>query len=319
MLPPNSFPEPEPGIDELVRAQLDADAARIDAQGMADRILAQLAADAEPTPTLRRVRVWRRVASVAGVVGLAAAVLIAAFALSGPREVAASPAQVVQGARDAYTRNEARCYRVTIELPPRLREAFPLLALDTSPRVLCTRGDRFVVEPGFGGRGAWGSDGSGRVWVAPTIEGAVAFDESELPVALRNAVKIHELELDSLLDEVLANFDLTWTEPPERAAETYSVTAVRRGDVRPLHIASAELVIEKHTKIVRSLVVRRKALGEGTTALTFALLETVSKDDAVFTPEGHIKPGALVHDRTKPNLRRRLLIQQIGEIVFRGM
>ncbi|AMV25662.1 hypothetical protein VT84_14790 [Gemmata sp. SH-PL17] len=316
MLPPNSFPEAEPGIDELVRAQLDAEATRIDGREMADRLLTRLAAGAEP---VRGGRSWRRVASVVGFVGLAAAVLIAVVTLSGPREVVASPAQVVRGARDAYTRTDTRCYRVTIELPPRLREAFPLLALDTSPRILCTRGDRFYVQPGFGGRGSWGSDGSGRVWVAPTTEGAVAFDESELPVALRNAVKIHELEVGSLLDEVLADFDLTWAEPPARDADTYSVTAVRRGDVRPLQIASAELVIEKQTKVVRSLVVRRKALGEGTTAFTFELIETVSKDDAAFNPEGHIKPGAPVYDRTKPNPRRRLLIQQIGEIVFRGM
>lgn len=311
----NPFPEPEPGIDALVRAQLDAEAARADARAMADRVLAQLAAASEPQ-TNRPRRAWGRLASLAGVVGLAAAVLVAAFVLSGPREATAtpSPAEVVQGARGALARNDTRCYRVTIDA--RAREAFPLLAQGV-PRTLCTRGDRFVVEPGFGGKGAWGRDGSGRVWVAPDTDGAAAFNEAELPPLIRNAVKVHELEPDTLLDEVLSAFDLTWSEPPAPGSDTYSVTATRRGNAPALRLAWAELVIEKKTKVIRSLTLRRGGAG-GHATFTFTLLATVAKDDMAFTPEGYIRPGAPVFDHNKRLLRHRLLRQHLGEAAFTG-
>lgn len=302
------FPEPESSLDAVVRAQLDAEAARADARGMADRVLARLEAEAEPKAPRQR---WRG-AALAGVVGLAAAVLIGAFVLSGPREVTAapSPTEVVHSARVAYTRGDTRCYRVTTD--SRAREAFPLLAQEVS-RTLCTRGDRFVVEPGFGGKGAWGSDGAGRVWVAPSPDGAAAFDEAELPQALRNAVKLLELEPDTLLDEVLSAFDLTWSEPPAQGADTYSVRATRGGDAPPLRLASAELVIEKKTNVIRSLTLRRGGFAGGSAVLTFALVSTGPADATVFTPEGHIRRGAPVYDRGKPLLRHRLMRQHLGE------
>lgn len=311
---PSPNPFPEPGIDAVVRAQLDAEAARTDARGMAESVLARLGA--RPTPPPRR-RDWKRAAALVGLGALAAAVLIGVFALSGPREVVAAPtpAEVVQDARGAYSRNDTRCYRVTVDA--QAREAFPLLAQDVE-RTLCTRGDRFVVEPGFGGKGAWGRDSAGRVWVAPTTDGAAAFDESELPAVLRTAVKIHELEPDTLLDEVLASFELVWSEPPAPGAETYSVTATRRGEVPPLRLASAELVIEKGTKRVRSLVLNRRGLGSAHATLTFTLVATVGRDDAVFTPEGHIRRGAPIYDRSKPLLRHRLLRQHLGDAVAGG-
>ena len=308
MTTPNPFPDPEPGLDAVVRAQLDAEAERADARGMADRVLARLAADAPAEP--RRRRSWRRGAVLAGVASLAAALLIAVFASSGPREAVASPVDVVQAARDSTNGNDTRCYRVTLELPATTRELFPALAVDSGTRTLCTRGNQFVVEPGFAGRGAWGRDGDGRIWVAPTPEAAATFRETELSRGLRNAIKIHELELTSLLNEVLVNFDLTWTEPPTRAVDSYAVTATRRSVPLLLGITGADLVIDKNTNVIRSLTVRRKALFDGTATLTFVRLPSVTRDDAVFTPEGHIKPGAPVYDRSRW-LRRLMVIARV--------
>ncbi|QJW99022.1 hypothetical protein [Frigoriglobus tundricola] len=305
MTTPNAFPDPEPGLDALVRAQLEAEAGKANVRSMADRVLARLAADAPARP--RRGRPWSRVAALAGAAALAATVLVALFVSSGPRDAVASPADVVQAARDSAAGNDTRCYRVTLELPAPARELFPLLALDSGTRTLCTRGAQFVVEPGFGGRGAWGRDGTGRVWVAPTPEAAAAFSEAELPPGLRNAVKIHALELPPVLNEVLIDFDLTWAEPPTPTADAHAVTATRRGEPPLLGIAGAELVIEKNTNVIRSLTVRRKALFNGTTTLTFALLSSVARADTVFTPEGHINPGAPVYDRSQPVLRRQAM------------
>ncbi len=96
---PNLFPEPEPGIDAVVRAQLDVEAARTDARRTAESVLARLDAS-EPAP---RRRDWKRTAALVGLGALSAAVLIGTFVLSGPREAVAAPtpAKVVQDARVA--------------------------------------------------------------------------------------------------------------------------------------------------------------------------------------------------------------------------
>ncbi|AWM36832.1 hypothetical protein [Gemmata obscuriglobus] len=282
---------------------------------MAESVLARLDAGAEPRQ--RRRPGWKSAAGLIAIGAMAAAVVVAVFALSGPREVAAAPTPeaAIRDARVAYTRNATRCYRVTIDA--RGREVFPLLAQEAE-RTLCTRGDRFVVEPGFGGKGAWGSDGAGRVWVAPTLDGAAAFTEVELPQGLRNVVKIHELEPDTLLDEVLASFEMDWSEPPTASTQTYSVEATRRGEAPPLQLASARLVIDKINKTVRSLELKRRGLTNGYATLTFALTGAVERDDAAFTPEGHIRRGAPVYGRSKPLLRHRLLRQHLGDALLGG-
>lgn len=317
MTPSDPFPPSEPGIDALVRAQLDADAARVDAAKVWDRVNAQLEADA----VLRRPLSRPRFVIAAAVAALAAALLVGVFFIGPSREATATPSGVVESARAAYVREADRCYTQTVQLPANTPAPLALV-LDSGRTVsLCTRGGRFVVEPGLGGRGAWGRDGSGRVWIAPTRDAAARFDEAELPNAVRDAVRIRGLEIGSLLDEVLKDFDLAWTEPPVRGTATTSVTATRRGIVGPGQIHSADLVIETNTKLIRSLVLRRRLIIGGVATLTFAHVGVGAseRDPAVYTAEGHIDAGKPVYDATRPLLRRMLLLQNLGDVLVNGL
>lgn len=319
MTAPNEpFPPAEPGIDAVVRAQLDAEASRTDPAPMWVRVLAQLEADATPAtpapvPQHRSSRRWFALA------GLAAAVLVGVFLLVPPQQALATPVQVVEAARAAHPRDADRCYSQTVSLPT--DSPAPLMLVSDSGRTvtICTRGDRFHVEPGFGGKGAWGRDGEGRVWIAPTRDAAVRFAESELPPFLREMLKIRGLEVGPLLDEVLKDFDLTWTEPPARRAEASKVTATRRGAARPGQVHSAELVIEKHTNQLRSLVLRRQLISGGHATITFTLQGTGAFDPAVYTAEGHLDAGKPVYDSTRPLLRRRVLLRDVGEVLANGL
>jgi hypothetical protein len=315
MTPTNDpFPPPEPGLDALVRAQLDAEAARVDSGRIWDRLADQLHADAAPItrPTRRWVRVVAGFATVA-------ALLIAAFVFTPTRDAAATPAQVVESARAAYRPDADRCYTQTVQLPPNLPAPMSLL-LDSGRAVTVrTRGDRFVVTPGLGGRGAWGRDAEGRVWIAPTREAAARFTPAELPPAVLDAVKIRGLEVGPLLDEVLKDFDLAWAEPPARGAPTLAVRATRRGAPLPGQIHSAELVIEKETRVVRSLALRRQLAIGGTLTLTFTLADTTERDPADYTAEGHVDKGQLVFDASRPVLRRRVLLQNLGDVIVNGV
>lgn len=306
---PNPFPDAEPGIDAIVRAQLDAEAARTDAGAFWAGVHRRLAEDNSVTVSPRRR--WQRWAVMSAMAGLAAMLLLGIFYVPPQREAMASPTEVVQAARAVYTQGSTRCYRVTLTLPGRIREKYPLLTLANDTRTLCTRGDCFVVEPGFGGKGAWGRDASSRIWVAFS-DGAAVFEETELPPPLRQVIKIHELELGPLLDDVLADFDLDWSEPP--TSDTYTISATRHTRAGPFHMASAQLVIEKDTKVIRSLTVVRQLMGEETATGTFTLLNSVDKD-AAFAPEAHLKAGLPVYDRSKHSLRRRLVFQHFGALI----
>jgi len=313
MTPSEKSPSPEPGIDAVVRAQLDAEASRVDAAKLRDRVLAQLDADATPRPSS-----GRRLAFLA-LVALAASLLVGVFLVGPSREAMATPAQVVESARTAYQGDADRCYSQTVQLPQNLPAPLSLLFDGGRAVTLTTRGDRFVAEPGFGGKGAWGRDKSGRVWIAPTREAAARCEESELPPSIRDAVKIRGLEIGSLLDEVLRDFDLSWTEPPARDAAIRSVTAQRRKPPRPGQITSAELVVDKDTKLIHSLLLRREMLVGGVATLTFKLVGTATPDESRYTAEGHIDAERPVYDATRPALRRRVLLQNIGDVIVNGL
>jgi hypothetical protein len=310
--PDDRPPNPEPGLDELVRAQLDAEAARVDAHALCAGVLARLDAPAPPPPRRRR-----RVAAGVAWLALAASVFVAVLALTGPREALATPAQVVAAARELSADGADRCYRMTIDVPPSMKQVLPLVAAQLHPRAVCTRGRRFVVEPGLGGTGAWGRDGAGRVWAAPSRDAAARYDEEELPPPLRYVVRVIGLELPHLLDEVLADCDLAWTEPP--AADAWTVTAARRTPARLFQVLAGTLVVEKRTRAVRSLTLTRKLLGDDVARLRLELQATRARPDAAYEAEGHVAAGAPVYDRASPGLRRRLLVRHLGRVLASGL
>jgi hypothetical protein len=254
-----------------------------------------------------------------GVSGLAAAVLFLVLFLTARTDVLATPTEVIAAVRKASRHDQARCYRVTVDFSPGARELFPLLTQSPGARMLCTRGDRFVVEPGFGGLGAWGKDAAGRIWIAPTQAAAARFDEEALPTPLRNVLKIYELNLQPLLDEVLADFDLSWFTPPGTQDHNYIITARPRAEPGVLQVVSAELTIARKSQVIHCLSLTRKLWGNDTVTICFEHQAEGTRPEASFTAEGHISPSAPVYDRTKSLLRRRLLLQELGESGARGL
>jgi hypothetical protein len=323
---PNRFPKPEPGVDEIVRAQLDAEAGRVDAAGLWNSVLTRLETEAESetgaaadthtpqpssspapqrSPTRRRFAVF-----AAAFAGLAAAVIFAVFFLGTTHEVMASPAEVVQDARKAHAQSGDRCYSQTIQVSGRLLGQFPFLS-DSEHVNVCTRGNRFVVEPGFGGKGAWGRDEAGRIWVAPTREAAARFEEAELPVPIRDAAKIRGLEFDTLLDDVLKDFDLEWNAPPTEA--NFSIKATRRGTAKLGQLSSADLVIEKNTKLLKSLTLRRQLGPEANVIITFTFTGATEKNPAAYTAEGHVDRADHAYDATRPILRAQVIAKLLKD------
>ena len=314
--PDDLFPPPEPGLDAAVRGHLDTEAARTDPAAVWDALSRRLAADAAPPAVPSRPRRLRRWAlGAVAVAALAAAVLVAVSVVPPTRQAAASPADVVEAARAAHAAPVDRCYAVTVELPPGTG-----LGVSGRRGTLCTRGDRCVVTPGFGRAGAWGRDGTGRVWIAPTRAAAARFDEAELPPVLRDRVKITGLELPTLLDDVLKNYDLTWADPPSPAAAAYDVTATRRGPTPPFGLAAAGITVERGTDVVTALVLHRPLPGGGEARIAYTLEPTgTAAGEAAYAAEGHLDPGAPVYDRDRPLPRGRVIARVLAEILANGL
>lgn len=314
MAPDELFPPPEPGLDAAVRGHLDAEAARTDPAALWTGLAKRL--DAPPAvPALPRRRTWLA-AVPAAVAALAAGLLVAFLIVPPSREAAANPANVVEAARNAHAAPVDRCYGVSLELPP-TADALLAKLIDTGRKAtLCTRGDRFVVTPGFAGKGAWGRDADGRVWVAPNRTAAARFPEAELPLPIQGAVRVRGLRLPTLLDEVLKNFDLARTSPDGEPAR---VTATRRGDALPFALAAADLVIEPGTNVVTKLTLRRKLPTGGEARLIFTYEGPAEKDEAAYTAEGNLAPNAPVYDGDRPGLRARVLAVQLGGILKNGL
>lgn len=316
--PENPFPPPEPGLDAAVRAQLDAEAARTNPQAAWENVLARLNADPPPPTTPASPTRRRRLGAAAALAATAAAVLVAWAFWPGPRLASASPSEVIREARTAHAAGPDRCYSVAIDFPQPLKGLFPLLADDARPNRVWTRGDEFVVVPGFTGRGAWGRDASGRVWVAPSREAAARFTADELPQKLKEAVAVRGMELDTLLGDLLADYDLAWGEDPSPAGDLDHITATPRRSVGVLGVVSADLAVDKTTRTVRVLTLRRKFVNDAVVTFTFTLRTTADPPPA-YTAEGHLQPNAPVHDADAPVLRRRVLLQVIGEIPPDGL
>ncbi len=214
----------------------------------------------------------------------------------------ASPAERVAAARDAAGPAD----RLTLDPPPRLAERFPALAAVAGrPRTVHTRGDRFVVRPGVGDGGAFGRDADGRVWVAPSPAAAARFAPGQTPPGLRPVAGVCELDVRKLLNEVLADFDLT--------ASPDGVSAVRRGPAGPFRPTRAELRIDPATKAVRDFRLTRELPTGEPVGVRFEYLSAEPTPDGDCEAAGHLDPAAPVYDADRPLLRLRLLRRAFGE------
>jgi hypothetical protein len=308
-MPENPFPPPDPGLDAAVRARLEADAARTDGAAMWANVRARLEGE-----TARPRRRW--FGPVAALVATAAALFLAVALWPANNDVAASPAEVVDAARKAHEDGPDRCYTVASELPPGLQDRYPLVAAAARSGVVCTRGDRFVVESAFGTAGVWGRDPDGRVWVAPTRDAAARYTRDEFPPPLRTVVAVWGLDLRTLLADVLADFDLARV---GATADTDTITATRSGPSKVFQPLAAEITVEKATGTVRRLVLNRSLPNDHVAKITFELQSTGTRDPAMYTAEGHLRAGAPVYDSDRRVLRLRVLAQGLGEILAKGL
>jgi hypothetical protein len=151
----------------------------------------------------------------------------------------------------------------------------------------------------------------GRIWVARSPREGVRYEanEAEMPVWLALMCDVCSMRLETLLDDVLTDFDLHREQAaPAATAGTHAI----RAELKPGHphptLRAALLEIDAESRVVRRVVLWRTHQGEPLTTVTFTLLETGVQSDDSYQLEGHLQPDAKIYSRSfKPALRQQKL------------
>jgi hypothetical protein len=306
-----SGPTPASDLEALVRAHFQRQAAAIDPAPVYARLCVSLAASERSDPpanTLGRRRLWRR---IAWTVAAAATVLLAFLGGLQLGSGRAGAETLLHQAHAAHQMPLDRCYLVEVrrDLPAPDKNAPTGPA--APPRIirLWTRGDRIWLESIQPQRTwAWGRDDNGNVWMAFGPHRAIRFRRDEVPPWLALGCDILAMRVETLLDDVLRDFDLERTADLVGMPATQVVTArLKPGHTHP-SLRQARIELDAETKVIRRLVLNRTRLGQPFATLTYTLAETRPQDDSKYVLEGHLSaPFDIYTPSTNPDQCRETL------------
>jgi hypothetical protein len=298
-----------------LRAQLELDAwLRQEAEPSAEPFLESVAARIRPAAAdeqfVRRVgRALPRAGSARGggglrtvrwmaALGLVAVLAAGVFGLFPP--TAAGAATILRQALQVHAARLDRCYRLEVRGQ---REA------DAPPRrqaVLWTRGNQFRnALDADSATVTWGRDEAGGVWFALSRKVGARLDADEVPEALRSACELRSLQMESLLREVLADFELR---QESLSSDRTLIHAQPMPGATGSKYGSVLLEVDARTHVVQRVELERVHQGRVVATVTFTLLETRLQEDASYTLAGQLDPDGVVHDRTTGRAQRGQII-----------
>ncbi|MFM1770138.1 MAG: hypothetical protein RJA22_2667 [Verrucomicrobiota bacterium] len=312
----------EPARIGELRAQLELDAwlrqeAELSAEPFVESVAARIRPAAADDRFVRRVgqalprtgaarwgsgvRTVRWVAAVVLVAVLAAGV----FGLFPP--TTAGAATILRQALQAHAARLDRCYRLEVrgqreaESPPRWQA------------VLWTRGNRFRNElQANGATVTWGRDEAGGVWFALSRKVGARLAADEVPEALRSACELRSLQMESLLREVLADFDLR---EESLSSDRTLIHAQPKPGATGSKYGSVLLEVDARTHVVQRVELERAYQGRVVATVTFALIEARLQEDASYTLAGHLDADGVVHDRTTGRAQRGQVIAEFLKVM----
>jgi hypothetical protein len=300
-------PAPDSGIEALVRAHLQRQAEAVDPAPVYARLCASLANSSRGD---RSVRTWRRRFGWGVACGTAAAAVVLAFLgglLTGSGRAGAET--LVQQAQAAHQMPLDRCYLVEVR-----RDADPVnesVPPTSPPRIirLWTRGDRIWIESVQPQRRwAWGRDENGNVWMAFGPHRAIRFARDEVPSWLALGCDVLAMRVDTLLNDVLRDFDLRRTADVAGLPMTQVVSATLKPGHQHPSLRQARIEIDGETKVIRRLVLTRTRQGQPFATLTYTLVESRPQDDSKYVLEGHLTvPFDVYTPATNPQKCREIL------------
>jgi hypothetical protein len=329
-------------VESLVKARLEERAREIDPQPLLARLQERLAAPQESEETsdlasagppvhdvaiaARRISQprpahWRRRWGVA--VAAAAALALSAAGVIYVWPSSASAATLVLATKRVHELPVDRCYLVEVQ-PSAPDESTSAPKYGRVDR-LWTRGDRFFVESSNRqDRWTWGQDNTGAVWLTSGRKRGLRLEADEVPPGFRRLCDTLSMQFETLLDQLLDDFELTWEDADASTLpQTRVVHAVRKGARPRGRIQEARLEIDAETKVIRKLAVKRWSRGRATAwrleTATYTLVGSEAQPDLCYQPEGHLDAPFVIFSREhEPEKRNAILARLYGPWILQG-
>lgn len=285
MIPDDTHP-----MDELLRSYLDHKAADPRAQILANKVLDQVFAKAEPRVSRRAV--WRKSLWFSGMV---AAVLVAFLGGLYLTPVHANPETIVKNAMRAHAILVDRLYLVETRTDP--SNPISKAPWASAPRInyLWTRGNCFWVQPGQHSKDwALGRNDADELWLALKAGNGlgIRMPLDEVPEPVRLTAEMLTMRIEKLLEEVLVDFHLF---DGEASAGTHLILATPKVDSAiSSRVQSVLLEVDSTSKVVRRVVVERLNQGRPVAQVTFKLIKTGVQPEGAYSLEGHLNADSMI-------------------------
>jgi hypothetical protein len=301
----------EDAIDDLVRQYLEHQARRERCEPLMERVLQTMEGMDASKPqshlvrapaSTRRKRSWRRSLWFAA----AAATVLLAFVVGRWGQPAYAEASIlVRAALETHAGPVERCYTVTVERDVENQdERLPFRDVR-----IWTQGDRFWVEVRGQRAWNWGRNGSGAIWIVLRRHRGLEIEADEIGPPLQQIADLYSLQLETLLENVLNNFEL---EHSEDEALTHVITARPRRWAFG-YIRKAVIEVDKETKAVKRLELQRSLPSRGDSQIRFTLVDARTPDDSKYEPAGHLdEPFRIFTRDLDPDKRRDVLTSWFG-------
>ena len=286
------IPDPSSGarLEDLVQAHLLRRAATIPTERLEARLGISLTAARRGELMAAADGGLRFRSRVAWGTAAAAALLLAFLGGLQLSPVRAGAETLIQQAHAAHLMPMDRCYLVEVRRDsPSIDKSATLTP--TPPRIirLWTRGDRIWIESVQPQRTwAWGRDDHGNVWMAFGRHRAIRFQRDEVPQWLALGCDIFAMRVETLLNDVLRDFELQRTADGAGMPATQVVTAALKPGHSHPSLRQARIEIDAETKVIRRLVLIRTRLGQPFATITYTLVESHPQDDSQYVLEGHL-------------------------------
>jgi hypothetical protein len=309
-----------PSLEALVRADLDRRADAIDPMPLLRRIQASAglpsaggsagaAGESPMSLAAHRRRRGGLFRWAGGLSAAAAAVLLGVFLLMPSTPAQASAEAIVREAQAAAAVPLDRCYLVEVRRESEELDQSYLMNQQSRVSRLWTRGDRFMFESlNSPRRFAWGRDGVGNYWVSLNRERGLRFESFEVPQWLTISADVVGMRMDQLLDLMTRDFDLVREQPMSGQPNgTVTIRATLKPGRNNVSVRAARVEFDTATKVVRKLVLERVRSGKLVATVSYWLIETEARGDALYELESHLEAPYEVYSRSFMPQRRDVI------------
>lgn len=292
-------------VDRLVSAYLDRESKQTDATDLHARILKQ-----RPEPPrhemgsrgigrIVRLSLERWSGSLRWSMAAAMIAMVVGAFFSGRylSPAAANAATLLRTVRGIHSHGVDRCYRVHYAPDPRYWDGKKMLE-GPSESVLWTRGDRFWADCTIGTiHLAIGREADRTVWVSPSRMQGIRFADvdSQLPRDVAVLCEINSMTVPSLMDDVLADFNLRAESPTSPTGTTPNLVWARLKPGRTHSLISAALLeIDAQSGVLLRLILWTVREGRPNGTVTYTLIRNGGQDDEQYRLESHLDASAKV-------------------------